>query len=160
MYWGIVDYIFNSEVSKTDSELFLEAEIVPIGFYSSLALIGAFLLFPLLFCIGMYSSHALCWLLEWQQLRLSLKKLEIKVLSKGSLGQLRDSICSICRDEYEAGDRVRILCCHHEFHAFCVDRWLSGQVKSCPLCNSRVHVGGMVQDEKLKEGAFVRFFQF
>ncbi|KAI9343878.1 hypothetical protein DFJ73DRAFT_840836 [Zopfochytrium polystomum] len=33
--------------------------------------------------------------------------------------------CAICFCEFEEGDRVRELACHHIFHAACVDPWLA-----------------------------------
>jgi hypothetical protein len=42
--------------------------------------------------------------------------------------------CSICIDDYESGDRLRMLPCHHLFHSKCIGRWLSERSSTCPLC--------------------------
>jgi hypothetical protein len=55
----------------------------------------------------------------------------------GHFGQM---LCSICLDEFEDGDQVRELRCHHIFHVQCVDTWLLTK-NQCPLCN-RVITGG------------------
>ncbi|KAK6943179.1 Zinc finger, RING-type [Dillenia turbinata] len=44
--------------------------------------------------------------------------------------------CSICLCVFEEGEKVKVLPpCHHAFHSWCVDKWLSSH-PSCPLCRS------------------------
>ncbi|XP_057842784.2 uncharacterized protein LOC131052183 isoform X2 [Cryptomeria japonica] len=46
--------------------------------------------------------------------------------------------CYICLVEYEEGEHVRVLPCHHEFHQLCVDKWLREVHRVCPLCRGNV----------------------
>ncbi|XP_010275185.1 PREDICTED: uncharacterized protein LOC104610322 isoform X2 [Nelumbo nucifera] len=46
--------------------------------------------------------------------------------------------CYICLVEYEEGDSMRILPCHHEFHQTCIDKWLKEIHRVCPLCRGDV----------------------
>lgn len=46
--------------------------------------------------------------------------------------------CYICLVEYEEGDSVRILPCHHEFHRPCIDKWLKEIHRICPLCRGDI----------------------
>ncbi|XP_023552779.1 uncharacterized protein LOC111810315 isoform X1 [Cucurbita pepo subsp. pepo] len=46
--------------------------------------------------------------------------------------------CYICLVEYEEGDSMRVLPCHHEFHAACVDKWLKEIHRVCPLCRGDI----------------------
>ena len=55
--------------------------------------------------------------------------------------------CSICLQEYEAGEKLRRLPCGHVFHRDCVDEWLLGESKLCPMCKSSVVDAAQVADE-------------
>ncbi|KAF7332354.1 Mismatch repair-related protein [Mycena kentingensis (nom. inval.)] len=46
--------------------------------------------------------------------------------------------CAICLCEFEKGDKVRVLPCHHIFHLVEVDEWLIRRKKLCPVCKADV----------------------
>lgn len=46
--------------------------------------------------------------------------------------------CYICLDDYEEGDKIRVLPCRHEYHMSCVDKWLKEIHGVCPLCRGDV----------------------
>ncbi|KAL0310394.1 UNVERIFIED_CONTAM: Receptor homology region, transmembrane domain- and RING domain-containing protein 1 [Sesamum calycinum] len=51
--------------------------------------------------------------------------LPLKIFSKSRKKTCDDaSQCYICLVEYDDGDSMRILPCHHEFHRACIDKWL------------------------------------
>ncbi|KAK9268774.1 hypothetical protein L1049_000536 [Liquidambar formosana] len=49
--------------------------------------------------------------------------------------------CYICLAEYEEGEKIRVLPCHHEYHMMCVDKWLKEIHGICPLCRGDVREG-------------------
>lgn len=44
--------------------------------------------------------------------------------------------CSICLDDYNDDDQIKILPCKHNFHVDCVDPWLKKNF-TCPECRQR-----------------------
>jgi hypothetical protein len=48
-------------------------------------------------------------------------------VDEGTLG------CSICTEDFEKGEDVRVLPCNHKFHPACIDPWLLNVSGTCPL---------------------------
>jgi len=49
-----------------------------------------------------------------------------------------NAMCSICLEEYEEGEMLRMLPCHHMFHTECIVPWLTERFPNCPLCKAHV----------------------
>jgi len=48
--------------------------------------------------------------------------------------------CSICIDDFEAGEKIRLLPCGHAFHTDCILPWLTRRQGCCPMCKKIVIV--------------------
>ncbi|KAF9921339.1 hypothetical protein FBU30_008677 [Linnemannia zychae] len=46
------------------------------------------------------------------------------------------SKCLVCMSEYEEGEDMRALKCHHGFHQACIDKWLTTGANKCPVCRA------------------------
>lgn len=61
--------------------------------------------------------------------------------------ELRDLQCSVCLEPFEEGQAARTLPCKHHFHASCIDPWLTGRSRNCPVDAQPV----VASDETLRE---------
>ncbi|KAF2006926.1 hypothetical protein P154DRAFT_517376 [Amniculicola lignicola CBS 123094] len=50
--------------------------------------------------------------------------------------------CSICTEDFEKGQDIRVLPCNHKFHPDCVDPWLLNVSGTCPLCRVDLRPAG------------------
>ena len=51
----------------------------------------------------------------------------------------QDNTCIICYEDFEAGERIKLLECTHRFHSACIGEWLARK-DTCPLCVTRVNI--------------------
>ncbi|KAJ1910535.1 hypothetical protein H4219_006186 [Mycoemilia scoparia] len=69
-----------------------------------------------------------------------------------TLPEYTHETCAVCIDEFEEGDKLRVLPCGHGFHKECIDPWLIKKSVECPLCKSDVRIGlGLPIPEKKNE---------
>jgi len=59
--------------------------------------------------------------------------------------------CSICTEDFERGQDVRVLPCNHSFHPACIDPWLLNVSGTCPLC--RIDLRPITSDDASIEDA-------
>ncbi|XP_014680007.1 PREDICTED: RING finger protein 44-like [Priapulus caudatus] len=68
-----------------------------------------------------------------------LTKVDIEQLPSyrfnASSHQSDQTSCVVCMCDFEQRQLLRVLPCHHEFHAKCVDKWLKTN-RTCPICRA------------------------
>ena len=45
-----------------------------------------------------------------------------------------NSKCTVCQDDFNEQDDVRVLPCEHIYHLDCIDDWLKIHSYKCPCC--------------------------
>lgn len=63
-------------------------------------------------------------------------------------GMEYNTVCSICLEDFEYGEQLRVLPCRHQFHTECIIPWLTQRQGLCPLCKTQV----LPEDENTEEG--------
>lgn len=64
-----------------------------------------------------------------------------QTLTKEDIGNLRDSSCVICLDDFRPKMKIRRLPCLCCFHVKCIDKYLKNAT-NCPICRAEVQGGG------------------
>ncbi|KAI9283278.1 hypothetical protein BY458DRAFT_496058 [Sporodiniella umbellata] len=83
----------------------------------------------------------------------AVSKLSVKIFREK---QNQADSCSICLEEYEEGSELRVLPCHHQFHAPCVDAWLMTKKKLCPICKRDITLNSDFSPLLLEEGSICK----
>lgn len=74
-----------------------------------------------------------------------VSRLDIKIFQLTDEKEEEEDSCAICLEEYQSGNELRLLPCNHQFHALCVDAWLTTQkklvsFKSVQICNIIINI--------------------
>ena len=81
------------------------------------------------------------YVMNLEPVAVTLSRESLEALPKFNFSEVPDEIktmnsknCSICLEDYQDSDEVRVLLCKHIFHTECIDRWLGQENVRCPVC--------------------------
>ncbi|CAK9293756.1 unnamed protein product [Gordionus sp. m RMFG-2023] len=72
--------------------------------------------------------------------RLTARNLKSIPVKKYHAGDALDT-CAVCLEDYNDGDKLRILPCSHAYHSQCIDPWLTKNKRNCPICKRKIVFG-------------------
>jgi len=58
----------------------------------------------------------------------------VATTDSGEMAYREEQHCPICLEDFQKGQKQRLLPCSHVFHATCVDEWLTTRRSVCPIC--------------------------
>uniref|UniRef100_A0ACD5Z6C1 Uncharacterized protein n=1 Tax=Avena sativa TaxID=4498 RepID=A0ACD5Z6C1_AVESA len=70
-----------------------------------------------------------------------VKAMPSLIFTKVQEDNCTSSMCAICLEDYNVGEKLRVLPCRHKFHAACVDMWLTSWRSFCPVCKRDAGAG-------------------
>ncbi len=92
------------------------------------------------------------------KLEVSTGESDIHELSYGELKvENKDTLCSICMEDYVDNSRVKQLACKHYFHTKCINDWLNEGSFNCPICRSDCKIETTDDIQKLLIGSVLGF---
>ena len=68
-----------------------------------------------------------------------------------------NTVCGIWQDDFEEGERIKILPCNHAFKVDAIDKWLTTEKAECPVCrfslsSKEVNCGHVVDEYHVRDG--------
>lgn len=140
--------LFESDYTTGATVTMLPQNSIPVAyviyFYTFLSVIVLCLLLPAIFGIAKFIRDRR----RLRRIRLSKDHLKKLPVIKFKKGDDRYDVCAICLDEYEEGNKLRILPCQHAFHCKCIDPWLTNNRRTCPICKRKVVPPGVPDSDE------------